>query len=303
MYINSKKVRLYPSAYRGKVTIEGVEKLYNPESRMPTEFNTTEQILASTSKESFMLLPTYGDTISEGTEQVFKFAIHGYIFRLKITPSSIARPVVPAGAEETTQMLWAAIKIADKGVAESVDVDNFDYACKSLVSFESNTSLDDSAQFTGLKLEWSENEPTIAGANAKLPILKCTATVSGSTTTYVYSTVDLKYYFKYDTTKVESSNNVNNNLQTELTGIHSDITTHTNNISAINTALLTKQPNIVASDYALVSSDDNKITVKAIEYKDKDAAVVGALKIIKCTAAEYASITKQNNTLYIILDN
>ena len=53
-YFNSKDVRLFPNAYRGFTSVSGVQKVFNPEARLPSEYNLTN-IVKALGKKSFIL--------------------------------------------------------------------------------------------------------------------------------------------------------------------------------------------------------------------------------------------------------
>ena len=92
MSILSKEIRLYPTAYRGRINIapsgqEPVYKVFNPESRLNTEENTTRPYIvlcdyANSSdalrhdKGSFVITETYNEN------NPFEFILHGYYFKI-----------------------------------------------------------------------------------------------------------------------------------------------------------------------------------------------------------------------------
>ena len=117
-YLVSNEINLYPTALRGGTDISG--QVFDPESRLGTEFNLTNPVNRITIDGSFVI--SYSGNILE-------FSVHGYYFRVKSVSSLIS------GFTSDTK-IFANIRI--KELAQ----DN--YKLKSLVCYEdgSSTNLD-----------------------------------------------------------------------------------------------------------------------------------------------------------------
>lgn len=123
-YLQSKDVKIYPSAYRGRVGGSG-SKYIDPESRLPTENNISGMIRAVCAFDSFVINPkdsySVGDTIS--------FVIHGYRFEVKLTSDILSNSQLG---------LYAHIRLASKN-STYIDGDVDDYPATSLVPFDTST--------------------------------------------------------------------------------------------------------------------------------------------------------------------
>ncbi len=117
-YLVSNEINLYPTALRGGTDISG--QVFDPESRLGTEFNLTSSVNRITIDGSFVI--SYSGNILE-------FSIHGYYFRVKSVSNLIS-------GFTSDNKIFANIRI--KELAQ----DN--YKLKSLVCYEdgSSTNLD-----------------------------------------------------------------------------------------------------------------------------------------------------------------
>lgn len=154
-FIESKNIKVYPSAYRDK----SGNKVYDPESRLPSEHQITNQIRNMTSKKGFIVSPTYSSTTSIAEGQVFEIFLGGYYFNFKLPPLS------------SNTKVWACIKLKDMGnSANSALGTNTDYACETLVrTDDKSTPLDVSDDFKGLAI--IENNTTPPGYDYTLQLL------------------------------------------------------------------------------------------------------------------------------------
>lgn len=117
-YLISNEINLYPTALRGGTDITG--QVYDPESRLGTEFNLTNAVNRITIDGSFVI---------SHSGNILEFSIHGYYFRIKSVSSLISNFT-------SDNKIYANIRI--KELAQ----DN--YKLKSLVCYEdgSSTNLD-----------------------------------------------------------------------------------------------------------------------------------------------------------------
>lgn len=127
-YLNSKNIKVYPTAYRGVID----KKVFNPESRLNTEFNITNY---------FVNLLTIGENENTGSfvvsykENILKFVIHGYFFEINV-PN-----------EFTTGDCYGIIRV--KPLNTSADGDNTQYKSFTLSNVEDNNAILDKEITTG----------------------------------------------------------------------------------------------------------------------------------------------------------
>ena len=158
MSILSKEIRLYPTAYRGRINIapsgqEPVYKVFNPESRLNTEENTTRPYIvlcdyANSSdalrhdKGSFVITETYNEN------NPFEFILHGYYFKI----------LDPRGLFTSSGKNYARIRISN---STEDDEDNVEFYPTRLSDVSTgtygNSSLDtatgvDESNFLGLEI-------------------------------------------------------------------------------------------------------------------------------------------------------
>lgn len=118
-FFKSTEVKLYPTAYRGYTTDN---KLYNPESRLPSENNLSNISYYLTQKREGFVVS------KEGNEIVF--VLKGYQFRVDISSINTW----------PKNYLWVAIKLKARGNIS--DTTNTDYADYSLDTFKTVTGVE-----------------------------------------------------------------------------------------------------------------------------------------------------------------
>lgn len=141
-YLDSNKVKVYPTAYRNTENQSG--KPFNPESRLNTEHNITEQAHRFVSKSKVGFVQSY-DT----TKKVAVVCIKGYWFELDLSSYLNTLP-------DTASFIYATIEV--KAIDESSDPNNIKYRGWTLASIadDTNTFLDDmNEQFTGIEISTS----------------------------------------------------------------------------------------------------------------------------------------------------
>lgn len=141
MFLKSTKVQVYPSAYRDKNEDGDV---FNPEARIPSEFNITTAINSLMAQQGFVI-----DWNS--STHILKCNIYGYYFKLDLSDV----------LSSFSNSIWAYIDLKDRGGSD--DVTNTDYPDTSLKPLNGNENGLDivngiSYDFVGIELE--ENEPT-----------------------------------------------------------------------------------------------------------------------------------------------
>lgn len=133
MSINSTKVKVYPSGYRGK---NGEGKIFNPESRGFNEENYTRITtnLADYNEGSFV--------ITKATDIApFEFVINGYYFKINDNLTTLL-------TGQSSSEVYACVTISELGTPSN---DNTDFKIRVLKG-DSQTCLDtDSYEFVGLK--------------------------------------------------------------------------------------------------------------------------------------------------------
>ena len=79
-YIKSKDIQLFPSAFRGQYSSSEGGIVFNPASRLTTEYNlTTLSARASRFHQSYVL-----DYKAETADKTIIFNIKGYLFEIKM---------------------------------------------------------------------------------------------------------------------------------------------------------------------------------------------------------------------------
>ena len=146
--LGSNFIKVYPTALRGGVDYSGTETIYDPESRLGTEFNLTNPINRLTIDGSFV--------ISNDSNSI-EFSINGYYF--KVTSLS----------ELTSQFsdyqnIYANIRIEE--------LSNNTYRLKSLVAFESGQSTNLDVEGQGFVGCYFSDEPIQGSTIHSLKILK-----------------------------------------------------------------------------------------------------------------------------------
>lgn len=149
-FLESKNIKVYPSAYRGNKTDDN--KLYDPEARIPSEKNITQQIngLLSTSTKGFVVEPVYSaeytPVFSSDAPVVVKFCLYGYYFEVTIDKTL---------CESFTDNIYAYLKVANKNTSYSSE-SNTEYAATSLIDVDTDgttsVALDSNNSFKGLCL-------------------------------------------------------------------------------------------------------------------------------------------------------
>ena len=149
-FLESKNIKVYPSAYRGNKTADN--KLYDPEARIPSEKNITQQIngLLSSSTKGFVVEPAYSaeytPVFSSDAPVVVKFCLYGYYFEVTIDKTL---------CENFTDNIYAYLKVANKNTSYSSE-SNTEYAATSLIDVDTDgttsVALDSSNLFKGLGL-------------------------------------------------------------------------------------------------------------------------------------------------------
>lgn len=140
-YLDSEKVKVYPSSFRGTGTDN---KLYNPESRLNTENNITRSIRAmsikdTTDKSSYVISYTSG---------ILKCVIYGYYFELDLTGESF-----------TDDDVYATIYVSPI----NTNVDIYKYSGYVLARYDTTSpgdTLDDTSKFYGLCIDSNANTNT-----------------------------------------------------------------------------------------------------------------------------------------------
>lgn len=163
-YIKSKDIQLFPSAFRGQYSSSEGGIVFNPASRLTTEYNlTTLSARASRFHQSYVL-----DYKAETVDKTIIFNIKGYLFEIKM-----ASYLLDSSFSGATS-IWAKIKL--KNLA-SDDINNTVDTNPVLSPVEGNgTILDEldagpvEGNFLGLSLE--TDDPTLEAEEYKLLILE-----------------------------------------------------------------------------------------------------------------------------------
>ena len=167
IFVDSKNIKLYPTAYRGA---NADSKVFNPEARLFTEENAGRAFTAlSTYKNGSFVIDKEVD-ISDSTKITrLRFAIHGYCFDLTNNPDA-GSPYL-----STTKYTVAVIQLQERNPIGS-DTSNTKYPVYSLVnqSTPSSQYLDDLVTspdyaFKGLALEYYDYEALVLALTDNTP--------------------------------------------------------------------------------------------------------------------------------------
>lgn len=162
MKLSSTKVKVFPSAYRERDT--STNKVYNPESRLNTEFNIIN-ILNRAEKDSYVIdLKRVDDSDNTSLPKILICSIHGYYFELDLTDFTYF---------SSWNDVWAYIILSDKNTTP--DSDNTSYPATSLSPIDDQTvnPLDVNGSFVGLELVSTEPSGlTLGEMGYKLHILE-----------------------------------------------------------------------------------------------------------------------------------
>ena len=82
-YVSSSNIRMFPSAFRKEVTVEGEATTYNPDSHLNTEYNLTNLSARNTTTNGFVV--SYNSETSE-----IEFCIVGYWFKANISEVKVS---------------------------------------------------------------------------------------------------------------------------------------------------------------------------------------------------------------------
>lgn len=147
-FIDSKNVQVYPSAFRGKV--DGTGALYNPESRLPSEFNVTN--LNKQYKYQGFIISATNTSVSGTTLWDLEFNIAGYYF--KINDLDLDSVINWESDVLANARIFAHIKVGSKNAAFTESANNTDWPVISLIPIETssaNDPLDVNNKFIGIE--------------------------------------------------------------------------------------------------------------------------------------------------------
>lgn len=142
-YISSDSINVYPTALRGGIDYQSGDTIYDPESRLSTEFNLTNPVNRLTIDGSFV--------ISKEASGSLAFSLNGYYFNIK--------NLSKLTGQFSSGPIYAHVNISE--LAQGT------YKLKSLLSLEGgSTNLDGTKGFTGVGFDNSSS-----GGTATLKIL------------------------------------------------------------------------------------------------------------------------------------
>lgn len=116
LYLNSKNIKLFPSAYRGK----NETKLFNPESRLFSEKNITGINNGITDTNSYVVGTSSNDDIALAGSVLY-FVLAGYRFEVTITSD-----LLTSFATDSNTNVYAYIALKKKNSTEDTDNITFD---------------------------------------------------------------------------------------------------------------------------------------------------------------------------------
>lgn len=116
LYLNSKNIKLFPSAYRGK----NGTKLFNPESRLFSEKNVTGINNGITDTNSYVVGTSSNDDIALAGSVLY-FVLAGYRFEVTITSD-----LLTSFATDSNTNVYAYIALKKKNSTEDTDNITFD---------------------------------------------------------------------------------------------------------------------------------------------------------------------------------
>lgn len=208
--INSTKINIYPSAYRGKDGETDSAKVFDPESRLYTEQNIIRPILLeknyvfSASGEGTSPVSPRGSYVISSTvdDSGFEFVIYGYYFKIKNIVTDILDQIESSNGTN----FYACIELKDKNTNLTDTNANTAFAGTSLSPLDSNNQdtldikVDSSYEFKGLDISLVAGVEDLT-AVGKHYLLIATKTGNSSYTVPVTSRI------KIDTKTVHGGNN------------------------------------------------------------------------------------------------
>ena len=143
-YIKSKDIQLFPSAFRGQQEQEGVGTVYNPGSRLTTEYNLTSLASRMSSVHKSYVIEYNKSAPSKD----ILFSLNGYLFAIKMNGGNINYFDEFADSNE----IWAKIKLVP--ISDNPDINNTIETKPVLrpLSEDSSVLLDIDDEFVGLEL-------------------------------------------------------------------------------------------------------------------------------------------------------
>ena len=127
VYLASDTIKVYPTALRGGTDYTPGQTVYDPESRLGTEFNLTSAVNRLTLDGSFVI---------RKTGNVLEFSIHGYYFKVTSVSTLTNHQQLSSGTS-----IYATIRLEE--LAQQ------NYRLLSLVSVEDGTSINLDTQADG----------------------------------------------------------------------------------------------------------------------------------------------------------
>lgn len=159
-YLDSRRVKLFPSAYRGNTeTIE-----YDPEAKLTTEYNLTTIINRIVDKDSFVISRKIEDD-----KDILKCSIHGYYFSIDLTDESSTNGTNPLTDFTNAKQIYATIKLQNVEGTYTPGTSSTKYSLLSLANQKSSTLNildDDKDGFVGLNL--SDTKSNLIGTYSLL---------------------------------------------------------------------------------------------------------------------------------------
>lgn len=191
-YIKSKDIQLFPSAFRGKYSSSEGGTVFNPGSRLTTEYNLTS-LVSRVSKEHLSYVVRYDKT---ATDKDIIISILGYQFALKMT----------GYLSLFTNNIWVKIKLENIASDDSPYTNTLETK-PILKPLNGGTVLDEgteTGEFFGIEL--SETEPSVALGEYKLHILEKTGDWD----------VPAKSYFRMSAKEISDATNTNKSINEEF---------------------------------------------------------------------------------------
>ena len=146
--LSSNSIKVYPTALRGGIDYTEGSTIYDPESRLGTEFNLVNPVNRLTIDGSFVI---------SNESNALEFSIHGYYFRVNSISDLTSQ-------FSDYQNIYANIRIEE--------LSNNSYRLKSLVSFEDGTSMNLDVEGKGFVGCYFSDEPIQGSTIYSLKILK-----------------------------------------------------------------------------------------------------------------------------------
>lgn len=194
-YLDSKDVKMFPSAYRGTTDTVG-NTLYDPESKLFSEKNITNLVKASVGlKKSFIISASRYNT----TGWTITVCLSGYVFTINLSLAML---------QSITQAVNSYIYVSIKLSSAVVDETNTKVSGIRLLNYEQDAGLlDENNKFMGLYI--NSTSQIVNNSDTSLVIIKCLSANNYNIYTpsqYKFQLADISIEDKWDLSDIITTN-------------------------------------------------------------------------------------------------